>query len=202
MHRHGTWPASRCGTSSVRRAKRHAGARGSAQTLGSRQNRFGARHAAEYQNVITAQGVGAEHQVGQRSLFSHQESHRSGSSSCASAAGHRRRWRRSAHQPRSLSWLGGLGSGYAMCIAKPIRFGGALVQAKPGCGSSQVCGLSSGCSMLLSRAAAVCHEQTRCLTLRSRGRPPASQLGREALAVYHPPRGQAVSPASAPQLKR
>ena len=41
-----------------------------------------------------------------------------------------------------------------------------------------------------------------CLTLRSSGRPPASQLGREASAVYHPPRGQAGSPASAPQLKR
>ncbi len=41
-----------------------------------------------------------------------------------------------------------------------------------------------------------------CLTLRSSGRPPASRLGRVALAVYHPPRGQAGSPASAPQLKR
>jgi len=40
------------------------------------------------------------------------------------------------------------------------------------------------------------------LTLRWSGRPPASQLGREALAVYHPPHGQAGSPASASQLKR
>ena len=44
---------------------------------------------------------------------------------------------------------------------------------------------------------------TRCgLTLRWSGRPPASQLGREALSVYHAPRGQAGLPASAPQLKR
>jgi hypothetical protein len=35
--RHGTWPAYRCGTSSVRRAKRHAYARPSAQTLGRRK---------------------------------------------------------------------------------------------------------------------------------------------------------------------
>ena len=41
-----------------------------------------------------------------------------------------------------------------------------------------------------------------CLTLRSSGRPPASQLGREALSAYHAPRGQAVFPAPAPQLKR
>ena len=41
-----------------------------------------------------------------------------------------------------------------------------------------------------------------CLTLRSSGRPPASRLGREALSVYHAPRGQAAFPASAPQLKR
>ena len=34
------------------------------------------------------------------------------------------------------------------------------------------------------------------------GQPPASRLGREALAVYHPPRGQVVFPASAAQLKR
>ncbi len=34
MHRHGTWPASRWFLSSVSRAKHHAGARGSAQTLG------------------------------------------------------------------------------------------------------------------------------------------------------------------------
>ena len=40
------------------------------------------------------------------------------------------------------------------------------------------------------------------LTLHWSGRPPASLLGREALAVYHPPRGQAGSPASASQLKR
>ncbi len=41
-----------------------------------------------------------------------------------------------------------------------------------------------------------------CLTLRSSGRPPASRLGREALSVYHAPRGQAAFPAPAPQLKR
>ena len=33
-HRHGTWPARRSGLSSASRAKRHTGARGSAQTLG------------------------------------------------------------------------------------------------------------------------------------------------------------------------
>jgi len=40
------------------------------------------------------------------------------------------------------------------------------------------------------------------LTLHWSGRPPASQLGREALLVYAAPRGQAGSPASAAQLKR
>jgi len=49
--------------------------------------------------------------------------------------------------------------GCAMFITKPVRFAGALVQTKPGCCSAQVCGLGSGCSMLLPRAAAVCHEQ-------------------------------------------
>ena len=34
LHRHGTWPASRSGTSSVQRAKHHAGPGPSAQTLG------------------------------------------------------------------------------------------------------------------------------------------------------------------------
>ena len=34
LHRHGTWPARRCGSSSVARAKRHAGVGPSAQTLG------------------------------------------------------------------------------------------------------------------------------------------------------------------------
>ncbi len=34
LHRHGTWPASRSGTSSVQRAKHHAGSGPSAQTLG------------------------------------------------------------------------------------------------------------------------------------------------------------------------
>ena len=34
------------------------------------------------------------------------------------------------------------------------------------------------------------------------GQPPASRLGRKALAVYHSPRGQVVFPASAAQLKR
>jgi len=100
------------------------------------------------------------------------------------------------------AWLCSFGSCGVMFIAKPIRFGGALAQAKPGYCSAQACGLGSGCSMLLPHAAAICHEQTRCLTLRSRGRPPASQLGREALVAYHPPRGQAVFPASSPQLKR
>jgi len=38
VHRHGTWPASRWFLSSVSRAKHHAGARGSAQTLGSMQS--------------------------------------------------------------------------------------------------------------------------------------------------------------------
>ena len=52
MHRHGTWPASWCGTSSIRQAKHHTGTRGSAQTLGRRQSRFGTRHAAEYQSAV------------------------------------------------------------------------------------------------------------------------------------------------------
>jgi hypothetical protein len=39
-HRHGTWPASRSGPSSVHRAKRHTGARDSAQTLGSFRKRM------------------------------------------------------------------------------------------------------------------------------------------------------------------
>ena len=38
-HRRGTWPARRCGSSSASRAKRHAGARRSAQTLGRIGNR-------------------------------------------------------------------------------------------------------------------------------------------------------------------
>jgi len=52
------------------------------------------------------------------------------------------------------------------------------------------------------RVAALPGTKRCCLTLRWSGRPPASQLGREALAVYHPPRGQAGLPAPAPQLKR
>ena len=34
LHRHGIWPASRSGSSSVQRAKRHPGSGLSAQTLG------------------------------------------------------------------------------------------------------------------------------------------------------------------------
>ena len=37
MHRHGTWPARRCGPSSASRAKHHTGARPSAQTLGRKE---------------------------------------------------------------------------------------------------------------------------------------------------------------------
>jgi hypothetical protein len=47
--RHGTWPAYRCGTSSVRRAKRHAYARPSAQTLGPHGHSAG--HAQESPDV-------------------------------------------------------------------------------------------------------------------------------------------------------
>jgi len=44
--------------------------------------------------------------------------------------------------------------------------------------------------------------ERRRLTLRSSGPAPASRLGREALAVYHAPRGQGASPAQSAQLKR
>ena len=43
LHRHGTWPARRSGLSSASRAKRHPGVGPSAQTLGSRLQRLGAR---------------------------------------------------------------------------------------------------------------------------------------------------------------
>ncbi len=65
---------------------------------------------------------------------------------------------------------------------------------------SVVSAQAAQCSCLAPRLFAT--SRTRCLTLRSRGRPPASQLGREALAGYPPPRGQAGLPAPAPQLKR
>ena len=50
------------------------------------------------------------------------------------------------------------------------------------------------------RGPAILHQ--RRLTLRSSGRAPARHLAREALAVYHAPRGPSALPARAPQLKR
>ena len=73
----------------------------------------------------------------------------------------------------------------------------APVVLAPRIGASAVAAQVIACS-----AATLAPIKGCCLTLRSSGRPPASRLGREALSVYHAPRGQAVFPASAPQLKR
>jgi len=126
------WPrGARC-LSSASRPSRLPGVRPSAQTLGSRPSRFGARCAAEYQ---------------MSSLLAVFES---GASNQAAAVVHASRgpplrfivlrlgsldtvgFAELEPQPRLLSWLCNSGSCGVMFVAKPTRFGGALAQAKSG----------------------------------------------------------------------
>jgi hypothetical protein len=182
-HRQGTWPARQPVSSSVARAKRLPGVSPSAQTLSLAVT----PRAPLWQQQLT---VSMKETV----PFSIHWPHCPG---LQSVGGRRARSR------ASLARL-------AHTVAVVVPPGSLIHVAAPASRASTVLAAITGATQwqqLVRRGAAGPYRAVRFSPRRRpnhhwSGRPPASRLGREASAVYHPPRGQVAFPASAAQLKR
>ena len=183
LHRHGTWPARRCGPSSVARAKRHPGSGPSAQTLGRRGHSAGAALAAQPTAIERETVPDLSHRLPALAY--------SQSVSGVPAPGF---WSASAS---ALCCRGP--ADQSVSRRRPRLSAGPTLQAAI---SRSTQSLSLGRRGTLGPSRSVLLSPGRRPNCHWSGQPPASRLGRVALAVYAAPRGQVVFPASAAQLER
>ena len=183
LHRHGTWPAKRSLSSSASRAKHHAGSGPSAQTLGRRG------HSAGF--ALAAQLTAIERETVPTSFL--------------------RPFALASSQSVGGEPASGFDSAFAtigFCRGPAVQ---SVLRRRPRLSASTAVQAAINRSTQhqhLGRrgtsgpSPSVLLSPCRRPNCHWSGQPPASRLGRVALAVYAAPRGQVAFPVPAAQLKR